>query len=224
MNEGTSLISERRNAEIEEIPRNTTDSHTSIMSSESIMQNAYEYQNIRESAHLSKKIFWVKISVFCHSVAAILVASSLLLKGDQVKCSIPIHEWLKVLGFYYGFTALLHAVALAYLIVQRGNSIFLAFLDAMMWVFFVSWQIYGNTIFYSNQNDCLHGSEVDSKLIWNTMMISLIIGYFDLIKVAILCIVIVILIPVLICLVCLGAPLPQWTPTPASLIQTLNKS
>ena len=107
-------------------------------------------------------------------IAVILLFISLY--GQQAKCGIPIFTWCLVYFIILLLKSLGNGVKIYFI---RFNPRWLTYYSLLSFILFdgimLGWLIYGNIIFYSNEDDC--AIFASSKGLYYLMFFLLIIGY-----------------------------------------------
>ena len=113
--------------------------------------------------------------------------------GSKVQCGIPLQRWMMIYFLIVSMKSLVNLLKIPLVRSQssyQGAYSLIAFLivDGV----YLAWLIYGNLLFYSKENNCetMEGSQNMNRL----MLLTLIIGYFQMAVYLML----IILIPVLI--------------------------
>lgn len=121
----------------------------------------------------------MRTSEICYSMLEISVYAIfmviLLLDYDTKQCGIPLIMWLTV---YFGSLALNMLLKLTNIIFNKKIK-WLKYLSngytIIMFVFMFCWLIYGNVLYFADENDC---GDWETTHGWNIfMLIILIVGY-----------------------------------------------
>ena len=100
--------------------------------------------------------------------------------GRDASCGIPIFMWTIVYFVILGCRSLSNLVKIFLIrasssIINRYSIISFVIIDGCL----LAWLIYGNVIFYSDENNCKVIE--NSKALYNVMLVLIIIGYFQMV-------------------------------------------
>ena len=153
-----------------------------------------------------KKLVDNLVGELVYSIIIILCITIFLLSNLKESCEIPAKIWLTVHMFLYIIDTSFIVLQLRYLKSHRRESLCIMAMRYLALSLIVGWLCYGNMLYYTHNNakDCSGGIRL-------IMFLSLILGYFEILKCICIGAVLCIMIPYLF-LAARRARRPNWIP------------
>jgi hypothetical protein len=127
----------------------------------------------------------IKRDIYIDLVFDAIILLLVIVFGKDSSCGIPVFMWCIVYFIILAARSLSNLVKIVIIrtspaSVPRFSIISFVVIDGL----FLAWLIYGNVLFWSNENDCNVIS--NSFVMYNLMLILIIIGYFQMLVYALL--------------------------------------